>query len=108
MNKRGGHRPRNDDPLVAISKNLSWLLRHGAIEEGLNIDKDGFVRLSEILAKDFYKSKRITEKEIREVVENNDKKRFELKTISDENGNPVLHIRASQGHSIKVLFALWI
>ena len=106
MHKRGGHRPREDDPIVKISKNLSYLLRHGAVKEGLNIDKDGFVLLSEILAMDFYKTKRVTEKEIREVVESNDKKRFELKTVGDKDGNPVLYIRASQGHSIQVLLEI--
>lgn len=103
MNRRGGHKSREEDPIVKISKNLSYLLRHGAVKEGLNIDKDGFVLLSEILAMDFYKTRRVTEKEIREVVENNDKKRFELKTVSDKDGKPVLYVRASQGHSIQVL-----
>ena len=29
-----------DDPIVQISKNLSYLLRHGAVEQGLKIDKE--------------------------------------------------------------------
>ena len=96
-------RQRKDEPNVQISKNLSYLLRHGAIEEGLKIDKAGYVRLDEILAKKFYKSRHLTYKDIKEIVDTNSKKRFELKTEANESGVPIVYIRASQGHSIAVL-----
>ena len=38
-----------------MSKKLSWLLRHGAIEEGLNMGTDGFVKLDDILARNDFK-----------------------------------------------------
>jgi 2'-phosphotransferase len=34
---------------VQVSKALSWLLRHGAVEMGLSIRADGYVPLSEVL-----------------------------------------------------------
>lgn len=99
-NRNAGKR-REDDPDVKISKNLSWLLRHGAVEEKLNIGPDGYVRLDEVLAKDFYKQKKIDVSKIKQIVDSNDKKRFELKEeIVDSK--PTLFIRAAQGHSINV------
>ncbi len=106
-NKRGGYNRKDDDPMVKISKNLSFLLRHGAEKEGLVIDSAGFVLLSQILEKDFYKLKKIGVEQIMSVVENNEKKRFEVKTVNDENGNSVLYIRATQGHTIKVSLFLY-
>src|SRR3990170_1485258 len=32
-----------------MSKYLSYLLRHGAVKEGLDIDKEGFVKVTELL-----------------------------------------------------------
>lgn len=79
---------------VQVSKSLSYLLRHGAQKEGLKMSKDGWVLLDEILQrKDF---KKVDEKMIKDIVANNDKQRFALKT---ENGK--LYIKANQGHSIK-------
>jgi len=102
MEKRGGYHKRGNDPDVQISKNLSWLLRHGAEKEGLAMDAGGWVELSDVLNKDFYKSKKIDVDKIKEIVETNDKKRFELKTQPNKDGMNVLFIRASQGHTLKV------
>jgi len=101
MEKRGGYHKRGNDPDVQISKNLSWLLRHGAEKEGLAMDAGGWVELSDVLNKDFYKSKKIDVDKIKEIVETNDKKRFELKTQPNKDGMNVLFIRASQGHTLK-------
>lgn len=73
---------------VGISKTLSWILRHGAVELKLNLRQDGYVPLSEIL--DFHRIKckiydpqvnkylemHVTLEDIERIVENNDKKRF--------------------------------
>jgi 2'-phosphotransferase len=96
----GGGGRRHDDPNVKISKNLSYLLRHGAEKEGLAMRQDGFVKLDDILAKDFYKSKKIEFAKVKEIVDTNDKKRFELKEETGEDGVKVILIRATQGHSI--------
>lgn len=46
---RGGHKGHGGGKDVAISKTLSWILRHGAVELGLTMGKDGYVPLSELL-----------------------------------------------------------
>jgi len=98
---RGGRHHRDSDPNVLISKNLAWLLRHGAEKEKLSMDAGGWVPLDEILKKDFYKTKHIGVDKIKDIVDSNDKKRFELKTEANASGVPVLYIRASQGHTLK-------
>ncbi|XP_070516865.1 tRNA 2'-phosphotransferase 1-like [Cardiocondyla obscurior] len=77
---------------VILGRKLSYLLRHAALKEGLNIKPDGFVAVSELLGKSL---QRYTVDDIKRVVETNNKKRFTLKTI-----NGVLEIKANQGHSI--------
>ena len=50
--KRDGTRQsnrRNDSPTVALSKQLSWLLRHGLDKSGLEVRNDGYVRLDELV-----------------------------------------------------------
>lgn len=79
-----------------ISKALSWLLRHGALKEGLEISADGFVDVSQILKSNTFKNKYSVD-DILRVVTNNDKQRFLTRRI--DTG---LQIRANQGHSISV------
>jgi len=100
--QKSGYLKRDQDPDVRISKNLSYLLRHGAVKEGLNIDKAGFVKIDDILQLLYYRSKRITPDRIVKIAETNEKRRYEVKTENDENGVPVLYIRATQGHSLNV------
>lgn len=89
--------PRTDD--VSLSKLLSWLLRHAAISEGLNLSSEGFIPVSEILRHEKFRVK-YTEEDIKRVVALNDKQRFFLRY-----NNGVLEIRANQGHSIPVSFS---
>ncbi|KAL0115608.1 hypothetical protein PUN28_010844 [Cardiocondyla obscurior] len=77
---------------VILGRKLSYLLRHAALKEGLNIKLDGFVAVSELLSKSL---QRYTVDDIKRIVETNNKKRFTLKTI-----NGVLEIKANQSHSI--------
>jgi 2'-phosphotransferase len=42
--------PRAKNRTVEISKTLSFILRHGATKEGLNITSDGYVSVKELLA----------------------------------------------------------
>jgi putative RNA 2'-phosphotransferase len=72
---------------VALSKKLSWLLRHAAAEQGLEIDDAGWASVGAVL-----RQTEMTRAELDTVVSQNDKSRFEL----DEAG---VRIRASQGHS---------
>lgn len=73
-----------------ISKFLSFVLRHKPSEIGLSIDIYGWANVHDLL-----KKMDIQFKDLKEVVETNDKKRF---TFS----NDYKKIRANQGHSIKV------
>lgn len=83
-----------------ISKALSWLLRHGALKEGLKISADGFVDVSQILKSNTFKNKYSVD-DILRVVTNNDKQRFLTRRI--DTG---LQIRANQGHSISAVSQL--
>lgn len=76
---------------IVLNKTLSYLLRHGAIKEGLNIKPNGFVVVDELLKK----LPHYTIDDIKRVVENNNKQRFTLNTT-----NGIIEIKANQGHSI--------
>lgn len=79
---------------VLISKALSYLLRHGANKEKLNIDDQGYVNISDILSHQRLKSFKTTRDDLDRIVRDNDKKRF---TIKDDK------ICANQGHSLKTI-----
>tara|TARA_B100000161_G_C33548573_1_gene414288 strand:+ start:1168 stop:1740 length:573 start_codon:yes stop_codon:yes gene_type:complete len=81
-----------DDKLVRLSKQLSFYLRHGLEKYKIPHDTDGFVDLSFLLK--FKKFKGVTVDMVKVVVNNNSKKRFDIKTEDD-----VIYIRANQGHS---------
>lgn len=69
---------------------MSLLLRHKPEQENLKLDGQGYVLVDELIEK-----LKITEDDIRWIIDNNDKKRFVFN--SDET-----MIRAAQGHSISV------
>lgn len=78
---------------VKLSKALSWLLRHGAEQEGIAIDSAGYVLLDDALH--CRRLRGYSVKQVEGVVNGNDKQRFHLK----EEGRRK-YIRANQGHSI--------
>ncbi|KAL2716793.1 tRNA 2'-phosphotransferase 1 [Vespula squamosa] len=82
----------NNKDYVSLSKKLSYLLRHGAIKEGLLFEADGFIPINHLL---FKKLSGFTLEDIKKVVDTNEKKRF----ILNEN-NGIWKIKATQGHSI--------
>src|SRR5438045_8887187 len=63
---------------VAISKSLSWLLRHGAEKERVAMDGRGYVRVDELLRWHKLRSMGVRMEELVGVVEENEKKRFGL------------------------------
>jgi putative RNA 2'-phosphotransferase len=73
------------DSISRHSKYLSWLLRHGAHEAGLDMDAAGWASVSDVL--ELSGMDRAT---LERVVAQNNKQRLQLR------GD---HIRASQGHS---------
>jgi putative RNA 2'-phosphotransferase len=84
--------------LVGHSKRVSWLLRHGAPEQGIPMDSAGWVAVADVL-----RALRMSEAQLDAVVGQNDKLRFERQ-------GP--RIRAVQGHSaasisIDALEASW-
>ncbi|KAF5277912.1 hypothetical protein FQA39_LY06064 [Lamprigera yunnana] len=78
---------------ILISKRLSWLLRHGALKQGLNLSSEGFVSLASVLRCRGFES--VCVADIERIVKFSDKQRFTLRRT--ENG---LEIRANQGHSL--------
>lgn len=81
--------------LIKISKKLSFVLRHKPETIGLNLDEFGWTNTQELLEKFSTNFFPITLEQLKEVVEQNDKKRF---AFSEDK----TQIRASQGHSIQV------
>uniref|UniRef100_A0A3Q3LEC2 2'-phosphotransferase n=1 Tax=Labrus bergylta TaxID=56723 RepID=A0A3Q3LEC2_9LABR len=91
---RGGH--GNHD--VRLSKSMSYALRHGANQMGLQMGTDGFLFVEELLANPQFRSYSL--EDVQRVVATNDKQRFKLRP-HPEDGR--LQIRASQGHSVQVV-----
>lgn len=90
---------------IRISKALSYLLRHGAIKEKLNIDNSGFIAVNELLSHNRLKTHKTTLEDIERIVRENEKQRFKLAeddTREATNGNNLV-ICANQGHSIKTI-----
>ena len=85
MNKQNKH----------IGKLMSLALRHQPDVLQLELDKQGWVHVTDLLKGLNRKGIRIDRARLNEIVETNDKKRYAF----SEDG---LKIRANQGHSIKV------
>jgi len=63
------------DP-VQLSKLLSMVLRHKGLELGFSVSSDGYILVSDLLK--HKKFSRYTIEDIKNVVETNNKKRFQL------------------------------
>jgi 2'-phosphotransferase len=86
---------------IALSKTMSWLLRHGIVEKGLAMDVAGFIPVADMLALPEFTGYSFDQ--IKQVVDTNDKKRFQMVEKTDPTTNlPVWLIRANQGHSTEV------
>ncbi len=79
---------------VEISKTMSWILRHGLHELNLVPDNNGRIQLKDLLDVKEIKKFNVSEEIIRNIVDTNDKKRFNLEEI-----NGIWMIGANQGHS---------
>lgn len=78
------------DPVVRRSKHLSLVLRHDPASVGLTLDAAGWVEVDKLLP-----AMKFTREQLDEVVNENNKKRFEFSPDGTK-------IRASQGHSVEV------
>lgn len=81
---------------IEISKLLSYVLRHGALKEKLNIDTEGYIDVEIILRHKSFREKGCSFCDIQRIVSNNNKNRFTLKCFNQNNWK----IKANQGHSL--------
>jgi len=87
--------------LKGFSKTVSWVLRHGAIELGLDIDPEGYVLVDQLLG--IEELTNLTKEILKEVVDTNNKQRFKMVTRDNgDSDNGESYIRANQGHSMAV------
>lgn len=80
---------------IKISKFLSLILRHKPGTIDLQLDKNGWADVSELLEKSRKRGHSFSFEELEEVVATNDKKRFAFDAAK-------IKIRANQGHSVNV------
>lgn len=86
------------DRQVRISKAMSLILRHTALDMGLQVQPDGCVSVKELLACQTMRKLAATAEDIEEITRASDKQRFETK-----RGQGELLVRAVQGHSMKAV-----
>ncbi|EGG23241.1 hypothetical protein DFA_05373 [Cavenderia fasciculata] len=84
---------RNNPKIIKLSKNLTFILRHGAASEGLEISPEGWVSVGDLLIHSNFHSTCF--RDIQDIVKLNDKDRFEM-----EQRGTKFYIRATKGHSM--------
>lgn len=84
-----------DKRLIQTSKFLSLVLRHKPERIRLKLDRNGWADVEELIAKARQAGVQLDKEILRQVVAQNDKKRF---AFNEE----ATRIRASQGHSISI------
>ncbi|KAH8257267.1 hypothetical protein KR038_006406 [Drosophila bunnanda] len=80
---------------IQLSKKLSWLLRHGAKTEGIPIQLDGYVSVSDLAKHPRYKC--FSLEKLQAILYADAKQRYSLRWNEDRG---VHEIRANQGHSL--------
>eukprot|EP00747_Dinoflagellata_sp_TGD_P168705 gnl/TRDRNA2_/TRDRNA2_195741_c0_seq1.p1 gnl/TRDRNA2_/TRDRNA2_195741_c0~~gnl/TRDRNA2_/TRDRNA2_195741_c0_seq1.p1 ORF type:complete len:299 (+),score=47.59 gnl/TRDRNA2_/TRDRNA2_195741_c0_seq1:62-958(+) len=96
--KGKGKQQPEEKRLVEISKALTSVLRHRAINLKLDIRPDGFLPVPVVLELQLIKKLKCSQTDLEQIVRESDKQRFALTDIDG-----VKHIRATQGHSMKVI-----
>ena len=76
-----------------VQKTITWLLRHGASQENVPIDEDGFITINNLINWLKKKNIHLNKQDINNIVAADKKTRYLLKDDM---------IRANQGHSIKL------
>ncbi|KAL9075285.1 MAG: hypothetical protein Q9161_001662 [Pseudevernia consocians] len=109
------NRKRKGDPReVEVSKSLSYLLRHGAKAEGIQLDDAGWANVADVLLWRRIASLEVDLSGLQTIVATNDKKRYQIepdpagplrapssRTSTTSATDPAnWRIRATQGHSI--------
>ena len=85
----------SDKQLTQISKFLSLVLRHQPQTIGIQLDRNGWANIDELLEKANNYGIHVDRETLNHIVETNSKKRFAFNDSLDK-------IRASQGHSIEI------
>ncbi|THH10352.1 hypothetical protein EW145_g1381 [Phellinidium pouzarii] len=93
----------NDKEEFRVSKTLSWILRHGAKQDGLYMRPDGYVRVSDLLASPKFHS--LDFQTLERIVQHDPKSRYHLlfeptSVENSETEKSIWWIRANQGHSL--------
>ncbi|XP_065361363.1 tRNA 2'-phosphotransferase 1 [Calliphora vicina] len=88
---------KSGDNMTMLSKKLSWLLRHGAVQEGLPIQSNGFINVADILQHPKYKNC-FSLNVLQKLVEDDGKQRYTMRLNAEMGG---YEIRANQGHTLK-------
>lgn len=97
---------------LVISKSISWLLRHGAVSEGLPMRPDGYVPVEDLLRHP--KLCGLDARMVEKIVEKDEKNRFDLSfeprasgpaststsTLRASSPPNIWWIRANQGHTL--------
>lgn len=83
---------------VRISKTMTLVLRHTALDLGLQVRPDGFVPLQQLLACQAMRKLAATAEDVEQITRSSDKQRFEVK-----QGQGEILVRAVQGHSMKAV-----
>lgn len=81
-----------------VEKTITWLLRHGAVEEKVPINEEGFITIPNVI--NWLKNKKninLQLEDINKIVDADKKSRYLLKDNM---------IRANQGHSIKIKISM--
>ncbi|KAI9500011.1 Protein transport protein Sec24B [Coemansia spiralis] len=98
--KQRSTRKQNDSPEVRLSKLLTYILRHGATKEGLQLRDDGSISIKDL--KTHSRLQSTSFEQIKHIVDTNDKKRFVLFEDTNPKGAKEWYVRATQGHSLAI------
>jgi len=82
-----------------LSHTMSYILRHGALKEGLHMGLDGFVEVRELL--NLKSLRKFNYDDVRQIVNKDKKTRYTLKIMDSKE-----YVRANQGHTIEGLTEL--
>ncbi|KAJ8503063.1 hypothetical protein ONZ45_g11184 [Pleurotus djamor] len=83
-------------PKFRVSKTVTWLLRHGGKNEGIDMRTDGFVRVQDLLRHPALRG--LDFMQLEDLVQTDKKGRFSMSLGDGSESNWL--IRANQGHSI--------
>ncbi|KAJ7483309.1 KptA family-domain-containing protein [Mycena latifolia] len=96
--RRKGRHPGQDPREVRISRELSYILRHGAKSEGLPIRPDGYADVDVLLRHRSFRG--VDFSTLESVVKNDPKQRYHLLYEPRPDSTRSWWIRANQGHSM--------